>query len=67
MVEGTEKQVDDDGAEGVQLRMALGPLASSWADELRSVVREMDHAWLEGLRPRLNGLIHHIEKYEAVP
>lgn len=67
MVEGNEKQVDDDGAEGVQLPMDLGPLLASYGDELRSIVQHMDSAWLEGLRPRLNALIHHVERKEVVP
>jgi len=72
MDDGNGKQVDDVSVSSVgpsqssMFEETADVLASSWGDELRSIVQTMDAAY-ETLRPRLNALIHAVEKRVVVP
>jgi len=66
----SEVHVNDDDVEEEQLELgatsSVEVLAASWGDELRQIVKRLDHA-VETFRPQLNNLIHHIERHEEVP
>lgn len=72
MASENEPHVNDDGAAGDQAELpnmpaaTLSQLVGDYAVYLRGVVATMDAEWTKGLRPKLNLLIHALEKEAAV-